>query len=65
MNLTLWENHHAIDVVLARGGQTTFIGRVLVPDRTMTTLDVAAELVASVIARGLPPAVDPAPPPPT
>ncbi len=54
VNLTLWENHHAIDVVLARGGQTTFIGRVLVADRSMTTLDVAAELVASVIAHGLP-----------
>jgi hypothetical protein len=61
VNLTLWENHHAIDVVLARGRQTAFIGRVLVADRSMTTLDVAAELVAAIIAHGLPPAVDPEP----
>ena len=61
VNLTLWENLHAIDVVLARGGQSVFMGRVLVPDRSMTTFDVAAELVASVIAHGLPPAVDPEP----
>jgi hypothetical protein len=64
VNLGLWDNHHAIDVGLDRGGQQTSLGRVLVPDRSMTTLDVAAELVAGVIARGLLPVVDPAPPPP-
>lgn len=62
VNLTLWENHHAIDALLARDGHTTLLGRVLVPDRSMTTLDVAAGLVASSIARGLDHAVDPAPP---
>jgi hypothetical protein len=61
VNLTLWENRHAVDVGLARGGQTLFLGRLLVPDPSMTSLDVAAELVSSVIARGLPPAIDPAP----
>jgi hypothetical protein len=65
VNLTPWENRHAIDVILDRAGQKTSLGRVLVPDRTMTTLDVAAGLVGSIIARGLAPAVDPAPPPPT
>lgn len=64
VNLGLWDDHHAIDVGLDRAGQQSSLGRVLVPERSMTTLDVAAELVAGVIARGLTPVVDPAPPPP-
>jgi hypothetical protein len=64
VNLGLFENRRAIDVAITRAGRTAYAGRVMIPDRSMTTLDAAAPLVASVIASGLTPAVDPAPPPP-
>jgi hypothetical protein len=64
VNLGLYNNRHAIDVALAHAGRTVFLGRVTIPDRSMTTLDAAAPLVASVIASGLIPTVDAAPPPP-
>jgi hypothetical protein len=60
VNLGVYNNRRAIDVAIVRGGRTMFTGRVLIPDRSMTTLDKAAELVASIIAGGLPSEVDPA-----
>ena len=64
VDLGLYENRRAIDVGIRQAGRTIYAGRVLVPDRSQTTLDAAAPLVAAVVARGLAPAVDPAPPPP-
>lgn len=64
VNLGLYNNWRAIDVAVMRGGRAVFTGRVLIPDRTMPTLDKAAELVAAIVARGLAPSVDPAPGPP-
>ena len=40
-----------VDVTVAYGGQTTLLGRIRVPDLQMTTLDVAAQPVAELIAR--------------
>ncbi len=62
VDLGLWENRRAIDVSVTRAGRTVHAGRVMIPDRTMTTLDASAGLVASIIATALAPAVDPAPP---
>jgi len=62
VDLGLWENRRAIDVAITRAGHTAHAGRVMIPDRSMTTLDAAATLVASIIASALAPAVDPAPP---
>jgi hypothetical protein len=42
-----------IDVLLERRGRRARVGRVLVPDLSMATLDVAAEPIALVIARAL------------
>jgi hypothetical protein len=53
VDLGLWNNWRAIDVAIARGGKTVHVGRVTVPDLSMTTLDVAARMVASIIARGI------------
>jgi hypothetical protein len=57
IDLGVWGNRHAIDVYLDRDGVRTPLGRVNVPDQSWTTLDVAAQLVAPLIARqawGLP-----------
>jgi hypothetical protein len=62
VNLGHYGNWRAIDVEITRAGRTAHAGRVMIPDRSMTTLDVSASLVASVIASGLRPPVDPAPP---
>jgi hypothetical protein len=43
----------AIDVDLVRDGMRSRAGRVRVPDLQPTTLDVAAQLVATVIARAV------------
>jgi hypothetical protein len=53
VDLGLWNNRQAIDVTIVRGGQTVHVGRVTVPDQSMTTLDAAAGLTAAVIARGI------------
>lgn len=51
-----------VDVALAHDNQTTLLGRIRVMDLSMTTLDVAAQPVAALIARWLwtikPPAPD-------
>jgi hypothetical protein len=62
VDLGMWENRRAIDVSITRAGRTVHAGRVMIPDRSMTTLDASAALVASVIASALAPPVDPAPP---
>jgi len=53
VDLGLWNNWRAIDVAIERGGQTVHVGRVTVPDLSMTTLDAAAGLTAAIIARGI------------
>jgi hypothetical protein len=40
-----------IDVALAHDDETTLLGRIQVPDLSMTTLDVAAQSVATLIAK--------------
>ncbi|HEY8090442.1 MAG TPA: hypothetical protein VIF09_21420 [Polyangiaceae bacterium] len=44
---------HAVDVYVREGGSRTYAGRVRVPDRTFTTLDAAAPLVAALVARAV------------
>ena len=51
VNLGVLANPHAIDVYLVRDGARAYAGRGNVPDLSPTTLDVAAQLVAPVIAR--------------
>jgi hypothetical protein len=64
INLGLPGYRQAIDVDLVRDGASTPAGRVRVPDLQETTLDVAAQLVAAVIARAvwMPPGQPPAAP---
>jgi hypothetical protein len=63
VDLGLWNNWHAIDVAIVRGPRTVHVGRVTVPDQSMPTLAVAAQMVAGIIARGVvtTAAPDPAP----
>jgi hypothetical protein len=51
INLGVLGNGQAIDVYLVRDGARAYAGRVRVPDLAPLTLDVAAQLVAPVIAR--------------
>jgi hypothetical protein len=51
IDLGVLANGQAIDVTLVRDGTRAYAGRVNVPDLSPTTLDVAAQLVAPVIAR--------------
>jgi hypothetical protein len=50
VDLGLPNYHRGIDVYLTRDGQRTRVGRVVVPDRSETTLDAAAQLVAQLLA---------------
>ncbi len=43
----------AVEVYLVREGRRMCAGRLLVPDHAMTTMDVAAEVVAEIIARAI------------
>lgn len=43
----------AVEVYLVREGRRMCAGRLLVPDQAMTTMDVAAEMVAEIIARAI------------
>ena len=51
VDLGVLANPHAIDVYLRHNGERAYAGRVRVPDLSTTTLDVAAQLVAPLIAR--------------
>jgi NAD(P)-dependent dehydrogenase (short-subunit alcohol dehydrogenase family) len=51
INLGLPGYRQAIDVYLTRAGETKPAGRIHVPDLSESTLDVAAELLAPLIAR--------------
>lgn len=51
INLGLLGYHQAVDVYLSRDGETTAAGRVHVPDLSETTIEIAAQLVAQVLAR--------------
>ena len=51
VDLGVLANPNAIDVYLRRNGERRYAGRVRVPDLSTTTLDVAAQLVAPLIAR--------------
>jgi hypothetical protein len=53
INLGLPGYRQAVDVDLLRDGEPGRAGRVMVPDLSMTTLDAAAPLVASVVARAV------------
>jgi hypothetical protein len=52
VNLGVLANPQAIDVYLVRDGARAYAGRVRVPDLAPTTLQVSAQLVAPLIARG-------------
>lgn len=43
----------AVEVYLVRAGKRMCAGRVLVPDHALSTMDVAAEMVAEIIARAI------------
>jgi len=43
----------AVEVYLVREGRRMCAGRLLVPDHAMTTMDVAADVVAEIIARAI------------
>ncbi len=43
----------SLEVYLVREGRRMCAGRLLVPDHAMTTMDVAAEMVAEIIARAI------------
>jgi hypothetical protein len=61
IQLGAYVDDHVIDVFRVEGDAEKSVGRVLVPDRSMTTLDVSASLVAEVIVAALRHAVDPLP----
>lgn len=43
----------SVEVYLVREGKRMCAGRLLVPDHAMTTMDVAAEMVAEIIAKAI------------
>ena len=43
----------AVEVYVVREGRRMCAGRLLVPDHAMTTMDVAAEVVAEIIAKAI------------
>ncbi|HEX8793338.1 MAG TPA: hypothetical protein VF765_20485 [Polyangiaceae bacterium] len=43
----------AVEVYLVREGKRMCAGRLLVPDHAMTTMDVAADVVAEIIAKAI------------
>jgi hypothetical protein len=53
IDLGLWGYRSAVEVYLVREGKRMCAGRLLVPDQSMTTMDVAAEMVAEIIARAI------------
>jgi hypothetical protein len=53
INLGLPGYREAIDIDLVRDGAPTRLPRVMVPDLQPTTLDVAAQLIASEVARAV------------
>jgi hypothetical protein len=53
IDLGLANYGHVVDVYMLHGAQRTCAGRIRLPDTALTTLDVAADLVAEVIARSI------------
>ncbi len=53
IDLGLYGYRSAVEVYLVREGKRMCAGRLLVPDHSMTTMDVAAEMVAEIIARAI------------
>jgi hypothetical protein len=53
IDLGLWGYRSAVEVYLVRDGRRMCAGRLLVPDQAMTTMDVAAEMVAEIIAQAI------------
>jgi hypothetical protein len=53
IDLGLWAYRNAVDIYLLRGEEYARLPRVMVPDLQTTTLDVAAQLIAAVIAKGV------------
>jgi hypothetical protein len=43
----------SVEVYLVREGRRMCAGRLLVPDQAMTTMDIAAEMVAEIIAKAI------------
>jgi hypothetical protein len=63
INLGLYGYHQVIDAYLSRDGQTKPAGRVHMPDLSETTVEMAAQLVAQVVARSAWGLGEPAPDP--
>jgi hypothetical protein len=53
IDLGLWGYRSAVEIYLVREGKRMCAGRLLVPDYAMTTMDIAAEMVAEIIARAI------------
>jgi hypothetical protein len=53
VDLGLYGYKRAVEVYLVREGRRMCAGRLLVPDHAVTTMDVAAEMVAEIIARAI------------
>lgn len=53
IDLGLPTYRRAVEVYLVREGKRMCAGRLLVPDQAMTTMDIAAEMVAEIIARAI------------